>query len=112
MIQLTDKVWAVEMPDKVNDFKSFVECVKNDEADTDVGKFQFLFATKTAIEEEARKAVDEHKIRGNVRYEDYTREYMWQETALESLHSLLRSKGLDPNKNYAIIEKQTANGTK
>lgn len=70
------------------------------------GEYQIVvFNTGTATEEDARKVVEQYTLRGNVRFTDYTHEYMWCDTAKDSLESLLRSKGLDENKNYAIIEK-------
>lgn len=97
MTQLTDKHWAVQVPDDVSDFKSFVKSVKNDEADIDVGKIQFLVTTKTATEEDARKVV---------------RNYGGKNPLL-ALRFFLRSKGLDPDKNnYALIEKEDTNADK
>lgn len=104
MTHLTDKYFAVEAPDKVIDFKSFVKSLKNEEADIDVGKVQFLFTTGTATEEDARKVVRELPV--GARYENYSGDYpVWYHTGEESLTSLLRSKGLDENKNFALIEK-------
>lgn len=109
MIQLTDKVWAVEVPDDVIDFKNFIKRVKDDTVVVPAGRAHFICTNKTAIEEDARKVVRELPV--GARYENYNGDYpVWYHTGRDSLHSLLRSKGLDPNKNYALIEKDTTNG--
>lgn len=72
---------------------------------------QFLFTTKTATEEDARKVVSKSTggFAGHIKgYKDYEFSGMDAaplDTAIKSLHSLLRSKGLDDKNNYAIIEK-------
>lgn len=104
MTQLNDRIWAIGILDTVINFKSFAKAVKNEDADVPVGRFQFLFTTKTATEEDAKKMVRELPV--GARYENYNGDFpVWYHTCKESLKSLLRSKGLDPNKNYAIIEK-------
>lgn len=125
MIQLTDKVYAVKVPDGAADiiiednrlryfFLTFEPMV-----DLPPGTWRLLFTTKTATEEDARKVVrssDWHFPEKHYRYVDYKHPYDRENkqrrgegygTALESLHSLLRSKGLD-DKNYALIEKQSS----
>lgn len=107
MTQLMDNVWAIKVPGQVKDFMSFMEGVKNGDADTPDGKFQFLFTTATATEEDAKKAVESipcgrKKIYKGVN--DNGNE-VWYESPLKSLASLLRSKNLDPQNNYALIEK-------
>lgn len=125
MTQLTDKYWAAQVPSMafgfdINNYADDSELIymlsMSDIADDDnaeetlitkplpPGTWQFLFTTKTATEEGARKVVEQYTLRGNIRYTDYAYEYMWCETALDSLRSLLRSKGLDEKNNYAIIE--------
>lgn len=69
------------------------------------GNWQIICSSKECTEEQAKGVVEEYSIRGHKRFEDYSIEFMWQETALDSLRSLLTSKGLDPNKNYIILKK-------
>lgn len=90
------------------------------------GNYRFLFTTKTATEEDARKVVETIHIEegpspgndfaggwdtGYVDYENRGEFAGYQgdagvfRKAIESLHSLLRSKGLDDKNNFAIIEK-------
>lgn len=120
MTQLTDKVFAVEVPDDAKNFrfgkserlkaKLFYNTTLDYFAgsqfiDLPPGTWRFLFTTNQATEEDARKVVEPYTLRGNIRYTDFTHEYMWCDNAKDSLNSLLRSKDLDPKKNYAIIEK-------
>lgn len=115
-IQITDKHWAVEVPDDAEEFS-----IDMDEEESTLyyfnganidstaiclpeGSWQFLFTTKEATEEDARKIVTELPVEN--RYENYNGDYpVWWHTAKESIRSLLKSKGCDTNKNYAIIEK-------
>jgi hypothetical protein len=69
------------------------------------GDWQIVCMSKKATEEQAKQIVEEHWQRDNLRYTDYTREFMWHETALLSLNSLLTTKGCDTNKNWLIIKK-------
>lgn len=133
MIQLTDKVYAVDVPAGSSAFKIIPHLVSNAVTGMDAielvweserithswiilppGSWRFLFTTKSATEEDARKVVEPVNnpfLKGGNRYRDYT--VPQSNTiadavcnAVQSLHSLLRSEGLDPNKNnYALIEK-------
>jgi len=121
--QLTDKVWAVEVPEWANAYKAecipqadfyelfcyelgeYDEPIKEDSITLPHGHWRYICTSKEVTEEQAAGIVEKARLRGNIRYTDYSREYMWQETALESLNSLLASKGLDVNKNYCLIEK-------
>lgn len=128
MIQLTDKVYAVEVP--LNSKKHHISFTgkiatsidqsiffkHEDEDELDEwtfrdlppGSCRFLFATKTVTEEDARKVVRELPV--GARWMNYNGDYpVWYHTGKESLRSLIRSKGLDPNKNYALIEKEITN---
>lgn len=77
------------------------------------GSYRFLFTTATAIEEDARKVVESEElfINGNsqgIYYCNYLVPHdvcEWYKHWLNSLRSLLQSKGLDPKNNYALIEK-------
>jgi hypothetical protein len=77
---------------------------------------EVLFITITATEDDAKKVVDEDEFydiedadlcgddyeseRG---YKNYNNQFMYA-TAIESIHSLLTSLGLDVTKNYAILK--------
>lgn len=141
MTKLTDKIWAVEVPqwqDAELHFQPSIEDMLNDRPGMSeliiwytakacgspkikmtaklpmTGSYRFLFTTKTATEEDARKVVA--KLNNGV-YHDYAYSHFdpcdeyapCYLSALESLHSLLRSKSLDPENNYALIE-NTTNG--
>jgi hypothetical protein len=69
------------------------------------GSWQLIGTVREMTEDVAKGIVEEVRIRGHIRYEDYTRDFMWQETAADSLTSLLASKGLDTNKNWALVRK-------
>lgn len=123
MTQITDKVFAAEVPDDASNFrfgkserlkyKLFYSTTLDYFAGSQFielppGTWRFLFTTKSATEEDARKVVRELPV--GARYENYAGDYpVWYHTGKESLRSLLRSKGLDPNKNHALIEKETTN---
>lgn len=75
------------------------------------GSYTFLFCSLSATEEQAREILEyilapfSDDILG---YEDYQSiGFLTKDTALESLHSLLRSLGLEPSRNYAIIKIET-----
>lgn len=80
------------------------------------GTWRFLFTTKTATEEDAASVVQiisNGKISGRPQYRRYDRDNelparMWTRDSRHSLETLLRSKELDPNKNYGLIEKQSS----
>lgn len=137
MIQLMDKVYAIEVPSMafglmVNNYADESELMymlsMSDIADDDSteetlitkllppGSWRFLFTTKTATEEDAKKVVESErckeidKLYSGVFYKNYVpiKLQYWFDNAKESLTSLLRSKGLDLNKNYALIEKQSS----
>lgn len=63
--------------------------------------WQIICLSKRVTQDQAKEIVEEFPLRSSV---EFTRESMWQETAIESLHSLLRSKSLDINQTL-IIEK-------
>lgn len=115
MKQLTDKVTAMPIPDGAEgvyfDGRASIGFYLNGELrfiHLPPGTWRFLFATKTATEEDASKVVRELPV--GARYENYNGDYpIWYHTGRESLRSLLRSKGLDDKNNYAIIEKETTN---
>lgn len=121
MIKLTDKVWAEAIP---ADASPYILDSANGKGqglfwtqpgvqsppwiDLPPGTYRFLFTTKTATEDQARKVVRELPV--GARYENYNGDYpVWYHTAKESQKSLLRSKGLDDKNNYALIE-NTTNG--
>jgi hypothetical protein len=122
MIQLTDKAFAIPMPKDAEScelrgarpgrqFQLLSFYGEGEAVELPTGEYKILvFNSSTATEEQAKKVVEEYVLRGNIRFTDYTHEYMWCSTAKDSLESLLRSKGLDEKNNYAIIEKQPTNG--
>lgn len=66
------------------------------------GSYEILFTTKGVSEEHAQQIVE--KLAGLSRtYRDYHKSE-WYRTATNSLHSLLRSKGLTAT-NYLLIKK-------
>jgi len=81
------------------------------------GEWEIVCTSKVATEEQAVKVIQWSEWYFPVkhtRYIDYTRPYdtalkqKWGDgfgTALESLNSLLTSKGCDVNKNYLIVKK-------
>lgn len=124
MTRLTHSIWAEDIPIDATDivihngppkivFSSKIQDPAQCGGDMiclPPGAYRFLFATKAATEEEARKVVRELPV--GARYENYSGDYpVWYHTAKESLTSLLRAKGLDENKNYALIEKQITDDT-
>lgn len=118
MTQITGNIWAEGIPADATDivihndppkivFSSKIQDPAQcggDMISLPPGTYRFLFTTKTATEEDARKVVRELPV--GARYENYNGDYpVWYHTGKESLHSLLRSKNLDPKNNYALIEK-------
>lgn len=116
MINLRDNYWAYplpvtaegaeirgEHPGRPYQLLSFYG--EAEAVDLPPGTWQIVCTSKEVTEEQAAGLVEEHRQRYNLRYKDYTRGYMWRETALLSLHSLLTSKGCDLNKTYLILKK-------
>jgi hypothetical protein len=146
MTQLTDNLFAVEVPEgakdftidmgylifKVPNYKNWVnddiladygrleKHLKTHKAENDYktggimlppGPREFLFCTKWATEEDARKVVEwwvanyDHKVTW---YRDYSAssEKACAIDYVYSIASLLRSKNLDDKKNWAVIRKK------
>lgn len=116
MVQITDKHFAIPMPKgaescelrgahRGRQFPLLSFYGEGEAVELPAGEYQIVvFNTSTATEEDAKKVVRELPV--GARYENYNGDYpVWYHTGKESLRSLLRSKGLDENKNYAIIEK-------
>lgn len=107
MTELLPNIFAIEVPEGFNAAEDIVERYM-DEALPD-GEFHILFTTKGVSEEQAKQAVDRQL--GNGKFKDYEcvgslaqfGEYIFS-TATESIHSLLRSKGL-MGANYLLIRK-------
>jgi hypothetical protein len=132
MTQLTDKHWAVAVPEDLlsPEFcfeQSIVRMLDGEKGDDELvirhrerscgspigkitipippGTWCFLFTTGTATEEDARTVVERYG-KGWKDYNIYhAHKHIPYGLAIDSLETLLRSKGLDENKNYAIIEK-------
>lgn len=64
------------------------------------GSYTFLFTTNTAINEDAGKVVE----RVHNGFVDYTFDMAMCFTATQSLTSLIKSIGLDGDKNYAVLK--------
>lgn len=140
MIQLTDRVYAVEVPGKIDNPNFYrvnnesimfnwddvkrplnpYDVVRVDIFCGDLKDYKwpgFLFTTKTATEEQSASVVQiisNGKISGRPQYRRYDRDNelparMWTRDSRHSLETLLRSKGLDPDKNnFALIEKESS----
>lgn len=69
------------------------------------GNWQFICTSKECSEEQAKNIVED----GEAGYKGYNtledNVLFWRE-AIDSLNSLLQSKGCDVNNNYAILKKQ------
>lgn len=119
MIQLTDKAFAITMPEGAENCEirgahpgrpylllSFFG--EGEAVELPAGEYKIVvFNTKTATEEDARKVVAWIEIVGKVGYYDYMNPepYRYLESWEDSLNALLRSENLDTDKNYALIEK-------
>jgi len=119
MTQITGKHFAIEVPEDAtnieicnygeNDTLEYMHHIDGIAAyamdDLPPGTWRFLFATGTATEEDARTVVERYG-KGWKDYNIYhAHKHIPYGLAIDSLETLLRSKGLDENKNYAIIEK-------
>ena len=70
------------------------------------GTWQIIFLTRDATNSDWEKVVDELFLGDKpCAWENYGFGLPKYKTATESGHSLLRSKGLNPDKNYCLIEK-------
>lgn len=124
MVQLTDKIYAVQVPDDAQDFQFEIEPSEDwyrlnwlteiDDVesgfygdwvqyhiDLPPGSYQYLFTTKEATWEQAESVVE--KINGW--YKNYEGDVLYS-NPVDSLQSLLKAKSCDVNKNYAIIKKK------
>lgn len=125
MTQLTDKVYAVQVPDDANDFEVEGYKVRNaiDERDGQMlvwaslqathnfiilsrGNWRFLFTTKQATEEQAASVVEgvDSEGRGPI-YMNYENGMYVFHKPQSSLRSLLRSRGCSYLLNHALIQK-------
>lgn len=132
MIQLTDNIWAYPIPDEaievtVYQFKHSGRSIPywhinwdypNGHPYTSSGAcffynmlggkkkypstLKFLFTTKEATWEQAELVVEHTKINGW--FKNYEGDINYS-NPVDSLQSLLKAKGCDVNKNYAIIQK-------
>lgn len=119
MIQLTEKVIAVEVPNDATDielnegvflvFLSYKIGIQSYLKDLQLKPNNHSLIGVTPLSEEQwREVVKDHVFDNYFDYVnpnsgDYARGYMCG-TATESGNSLLESKGLDPNSRYAIIK--------
>lgn len=118
MAQLTDNIWAVEVPEDAQDLDirhGRLVWVTGDSVDYETlppGSWQFLFTTKEATEEDARKIVGDGDYADRVggRYYKISESRMAifkTHDPLIALTALLKAKDCDTNKNYAIIQNTT-----
>lgn len=87
---LLKDIWAIEMPGEY----------------LPPGSYEILFTTKDCTEENAKLVAESMSpyITGMI-FKDYETGYFEFDAACPSLKSLLRSKNLDPAKNYLLIKK-------
>src|SRR5688572_14440074 len=117
MVHLRDKFFAVEVPETAYDI---IICGNRLEGNKQTGsimffrdllpgKYRLVCLTKQVTEEAAKQVVEwnEHPTQDEISgYENYVPTGIWAyPLAVRSLTSLLKSKGLDTEKNYAIIAK-------
>lgn len=121
-IHLRAEYWALKVPSWANGFKietipqvdlyeltcyeiaEYNEPKREQGIDLPPGTWQFLFTTKEATWEQAEMVV----AKFNGWYKDYGGG-VYYSNPVDSLQSLLKAKGCDPSKNYAIISKPTNN---
>ena len=118
MTRLTENIFAVEIPEDVQNV-IITDCMVCDNwADEEFmplerlphNDYTLLFLSKEATEDDWENVCDSDVGGGELDEKTWlewlnyeTDEYSF-DTATESGHRLLRSKGLDPSKNYAIIK--------
>lgn len=118
MVQLTDKIYAVQVPDDAQDFQFEIEPSEDwyrlnwlteiDDVesgfygdwvqyhiDLPPGSWQFLFTTKEATEEELKQDLPTIVGKDLV----YFHEYVW------AFNDMLKAKGCDVLRNWAIIQR-------
>lgn len=128
MTQLTENVFSVEVPSMafglmVNNYANESELMymlsMEDIADDDnteetlitkklpPGSWQLLCTTREVTEEQAKGIVEYDSFIDG--YKDYDTDNFHHDTpfinALDSLNSLITSKGLDTNKNYCLLKR-------
>jgi len=116
LTRLTENIFAVEIPgDAINILvgRYFIYWDTNgssNELALPPGHYTLLFLSKEATEDDWENVCDSDVGGGELDEKTWlewlnyeTDEYSF-DTATESGHRLLRSKGLDPSKNYAIIK--------
>lgn len=122
MIELLENIYAVKLPEGATDiFINNVGCLRYSHDNgrqssciepeqmkmyLEKDKHRILFLTRDATDSDWEKVVDELFL-GDKPYawENYGFGLPKYKTATASGHSLLRSKGLNPDKNYCLIEK-------
>lgn len=105
MKEILENVFAVEVPEGFDTDNDIPEKYMN-EALPD-GEFKLLFTTKDCTEQQAMKIVawdmyEDVGILAANYMDDRTGD---KKTCSDSLQSLLRSHGLDTNKNYLLLRK-------
>lgn len=139
MTQLTENLFAVEVPEGASNFKIKPHYVRNHIEERDeikliwdstqithnwlilpAGNWQFICTTREATNGNAMGIVKSHYSRSasynpvlghyqtsgsSTTFMDYMNGHCTFDSPLDSLRSLLASKGLDVNKNYALLKK-------
>jgi hypothetical protein len=115
MTQLTDKTFAVKVPEGANGFLiqagrllyyDGTPCPDNTRGIClPPGSYTFLFCTSKVTEEQARKVVAWIEIAGKIGYYDYMnpQPYRYFDNYVDSLRSLLKAKGCDGE--WVVVEK-------
>lgn len=121
MTQLTENVFAVEVPEDATDIVVHNEPPKiiftskiqdpaqcgGDMIRLPPGSWQFICTTKEATEQQAKGIVGWLQIGDQLGYQDYRFDdpRFPYKLATQSLNSLCKAKGLDVSKNYALLKK-------
>lgn len=132
MTQLTENLFAVEVPDKVenlnlyriNNYAIMLEwddverplnphtCVRVDEHHGDLKEYtwpKILCTTKEATEEQAKGIAEWFQIKNEIGWKNYCDpepfRYPFKDYKY-SIRSLLTSNGLDERKNYLLLKKE------
>jgi hypothetical protein len=112
MTQLTDKTFAVKVPEGAKDCfydgRYSVGFYYNGElrfVHLSPGSYTFLFCTSNVTEEQARKVVAWIEIAGKIGYYDYMnpQPYRYFDNYVDSLRSLLKANGCEGE--FAVVEK-------
>ena len=115
MTNLINNIFAIEVPEDVIDCRlnsagnilwpMLPGHVTTQPIDLPPGTWQLLFLTRDATDSDWEKMVERDSKYPEWWYKDYELKSPFCYNSTQSGHSLLRSKGLNPDKNYVLIEK-------